>query len=341
MRQQRDWNIDYLRILACLMVIILHVSGQNFRIIPVTSFEWRIFNLFDVSVRSCVPIFFMISGSLFLSKKEISIKHILTKNVWKLIVIYFVWSTFYALVKYQGNDLIKGILASEFHLWYLPSLISIYLLCPVLWAIVNSNNEKILNYTCFLLIIGGLLHNFVYLEPLYNQNIVILLSKFSTISLGYCGYFLWGYYLTKNKEKYIHISRKVFVIIFVVTIFIATIINDRYALYIGSPTTLLYEYMDIPVFIEATCLFVIFMKNRTLHLSKNKELYIKRISKYTLFIYLIHPFVMEQLRIQFQITSLTFSGILWTPLLSVFIFFICLILAYFIDKIPFINKWIM
>ena len=96
----RDINIDLLRICSCFMVIFLHVSGQNWRLVNVHSMEWFVFNAYDSAVRSCVPLFFMISGYLFLSKGYmISINQLYKRNILKIIILYFVWSFLYAVFR--------------------------------------------------------------------------------------------------------------------------------------------------------------------------------------------------------------------------------------------------
>ena len=66
---QRDYNMDLLRILASLMVIVIHVSAYNFLDAPAKSIEWLSYDMYDSMVRSAVPIFLMISGAFFLNDK--------------------------------------------------------------------------------------------------------------------------------------------------------------------------------------------------------------------------------------------------------------------------------
>lgn len=69
------------------MVIILHVSASRWYSVDVYSTEWEVFNLYDSAVRSCVPIFFMLSGKLYLSKsKMISIKELVGNKILKLFI---------------------------------------------------------------------------------------------------------------------------------------------------------------------------------------------------------------------------------------------------------------
>lgn len=97
MKDKRVIYLEYLRVYAIIAVVIMHISAQNWYDFEGQSLEWNIFNFYDSIVRWGVPIFVMISGSLFLSKK-IEIKNIYKKNILKLIIIYCLWSTFYAFL---------------------------------------------------------------------------------------------------------------------------------------------------------------------------------------------------------------------------------------------------
>ena len=61
---------DFLRVFATLAVMVLHVGAQNWYGTNVSSFEWQTFNFFHSVTRFAVPIFVMISGALFLNKRE-------------------------------------------------------------------------------------------------------------------------------------------------------------------------------------------------------------------------------------------------------------------------------
>lgn len=86
---QRDYNMDLLRILASLMVIVIHVSAYNFLDTPTKSIEWLSYDMYDSIVRSAVPIFLMISGAFFLNDKiQNNLKKLYTKNIFKLVLVF-------------------------------------------------------------------------------------------------------------------------------------------------------------------------------------------------------------------------------------------------------------
>ena len=87
----RTVYFDYLRVAATFAVMILHISAQNWYTTDVNGIEWKIFNFFNSMVRWAVPVFVMISGSLFL-KKDVSIKKIYTKYILRMVISYITWN---------------------------------------------------------------------------------------------------------------------------------------------------------------------------------------------------------------------------------------------------------
>ena len=63
MRKDLSVGLDFTRIVACLMVVVLHVSATG---VAEFSHDWVYFNAYDSLVRACVPLFLMLSGALLL-----------------------------------------------------------------------------------------------------------------------------------------------------------------------------------------------------------------------------------------------------------------------------------
>ena len=66
---ERKTYCDYLRLIATFAAVVLHVAASNWYSTDVNGLEWQSFNFYDSVVRWGVPIFVMISGSLFLSRE--------------------------------------------------------------------------------------------------------------------------------------------------------------------------------------------------------------------------------------------------------------------------------
>ena len=67
--ENRIEYLDLLRIIAIFGVVVLHVAAQNWVKEFTNVFNWNVYNVYDSLVRWTVPVFVMISGTLFLSKE--------------------------------------------------------------------------------------------------------------------------------------------------------------------------------------------------------------------------------------------------------------------------------
>lgn len=159
--ENRTVYYDCLRVAATMAVILLHVAAMNWSNVDVNSREWFVFNFYDSIARWGVPVFVMISGALFLSKKTISIKTLFFKYVLRMLTAFVVWSFIYYLV--VPNEIVErfiglfrpgklekfiNISTSHYHLWFVPMIAGIYICLPIIRKI--SEDEKISNY--FLII---------------------------------------------------------------------------------------------------------------------------------------------------------------------------------------------
>lgn len=70
MDKKRTAYLDFVRILACIMVVGVHVSALCLETLDVTSTNFKVMNGFDCFSILGVPLFVMISGSLLLSEEH-------------------------------------------------------------------------------------------------------------------------------------------------------------------------------------------------------------------------------------------------------------------------------
>lgn len=346
MGREREYNLDLLRILASFMVVFLHVAAQNWDTIPPASAPWQIFNIYDILVRSAVPIFFMLSGKLFLSRNDVSLKKLFSKNILRFVFIYFLWSFLYSIDQIGIKTLLSSpdlnllfttFVSSKYHLWYLPALVSIYFIIPVFIAMKSYKNGKILDYTAILFIAFAIIKYSITLIPM-NQSFLELIRKFNFELDGFCGYFILGYVLDKHKEKLKKIPTFDLIIFFLVTAALTAWGSSVLSVKSGIATAMLYDYFFIATFIEAVIIFALFLRMSQFNFNKTAETIIRKLSSYTLFVYLFHPFVLQHLSIWFGLNSLSFNAVLSVPFLAVLIFILCIAVAIILDKIPFIRK---
>lgn len=346
--------IELLRIVSCLGVIMLHMGSQHFRDISVDSFSWMASNFFHGITRFAVACFVMISGSLYLNEnRNWTLKKVI-KSFLPIGVAFVFWQFFYAIfriVKSNPTALINMnfikkvcIMMSEsyFHLWYLPMLLGLVLVTPLLWKIVNGEKGK--QWSEFLLVLFFLFHiipntvnDFTFPYKEYIMNIINLVKP--NLITGYVGYFVLGYYLSKYE-----ISRKLEMSIYFFSVVFAACsiyLCQYYSLQNGKATQVFYENFTVAALFMSAGIFLLF-KNRIskIKFGEKSEKIIITLGSYTFGIYLVHPFIRDLLQI-IGIDSLSFNTFVSIPIIAVVVFFICSIIVYIVKKLPVINKWLM
>jgi surface polysaccharide O-acyltransferase-like enzyme len=91
-RPEHSFAFDLIRAVAIFLVVMVHVCDG--RLFHDFSDKWAIANLRASTARTGVPLFFILSGALMLTRSE-SLTHLLTQRVLREAMITFVWSLIY------------------------------------------------------------------------------------------------------------------------------------------------------------------------------------------------------------------------------------------------------
>ena len=134
MKKARNINIDLIKIIACIGVVLLHTTMPGFKETGRWNYSSYLYYLGTYSI----PLFFMVNGYLLLGKSKITYPYILHKIKWVLITV----SSWTVIIWFLKRDFtinpIKKILAFLiqkgyfFQFWFFGSLILIYLCLPIL-----------------------------------------------------------------------------------------------------------------------------------------------------------------------------------------------------------------
>ena len=356
MKKKRITWIELLRIVACIGVIGIHAASQHFRDIPLDSSAWRASNFYHGINRFAVSVFIMISGTLYLdSKRKWSLKKLWTKNIFQLVVLYLFWQIFYAVyrVGMSGKPAIgsaaffKKILtscsSSYFHLWYLPMLVGILTVTPLLWEIVNCENGKkweeyLILLFLFIRIVPYTINCFAFPQKEYVMKVINTLRP--GLIINYTGYFVLGHYLSHYK-----VFRKLEYLIYVLGVGLigaAILIGQYMSPKAGEAIQDYYGNFSMAVFFWGSAIFL-FFKN---HVSKiqwteKQEAVICRLGSYTLGIYLIHVLFRDILHRAGVDSLMIGNTVIAVPLVMVCIFVPSCIAVILIKKIPVLGKWIV
>lgn len=194
----REKYLDILNIFACFAVIMMHISG----IIPSFSptFTWYYCLCVEVLFYFAVPVFLMISGANLLDyHKRYSTTTFFKKRFCRVAIPYLVWSFlyFWLVCKTQKTSIfdldfttvISNIIYCKSNpaLYFLPLIMSLYLLMPVFTNFTNQSDRWFLwNLVKVYFIVGGIILPITQITPihyikfdiLYNGILYILILKY-------------------------------------------------------------------------------------------------------------------------------------------------------------------
>ncbi|MCR5625283.1 MAG: acyltransferase family protein [Lachnospiraceae bacterium] len=345
---QRILYLDLLRIISIMAVLMIHLEDSMIYSLPLGSLEWDISALVFSACRWAVPIFFMISGALFLRKdSEHSLKEIYSHNIFHLITAFIFWSLIYTLVEtpeslyFFAQKWIRG----PFHFWFIFSMISIYILIPILRSIANS---KALDY---YLLLGGI---FTIFLPTCLENIGILLSDFYQNPvfnslytdyhklemypvLGYSFYFILGYKLSVTEfRKSTSFAIK---ILLPIGLILTWLFSKYTSLQNGQVDERFFDYFTFNVFLQSIGIFESFRAMPLKKVSSECRKIIATISHSTFGVFLIHILIKEFIRIRlpFDGIPMFFKPFIYWPI----VYFISLIISILLNKVTILRKTIV
>lgn len=189
---------DVVRTAGVFAVIILHIAAVpviQFGKIPWSLWWWG--NGFDSLARPCIPVFLMLSGALLLPRQDVKLGVFFRRRIIKVAVPFLAWSAIYAIWNwwFWGRPMTAGaflhhLLAGnldpvEVHLWFLPLILSLYLLVPVFQPFVAGAAWRTQLYFAVLWLIATLI------LPALQDHLGDLGYPLDSVT-GYVGYFVLG-----------------------------------------------------------------------------------------------------------------------------------------------------
>lgn len=194
MTSNRNIFYDVLRVLACLMVIVIHAPRPDSGLSALTCTSVSLF------CAPCMGLFFMISGALLLPVSD-SYFAFLRRRLNKILFPTIVFSLFYIAVStiskgFDALQLVRTILSIPFSpqgngvLWFMYTLVGLYMIAPIISPFLMQASKRELQ---FILALWGI----TLCWPLLAMGVSIETSCTGVLFYfsGYLGYFVLGFYL--------------------------------------------------------------------------------------------------------------------------------------------------
>ena len=328
------------RITACIMVITHHAIAAGWDILP-SSYEWSVLNDFAAIAHCGVPIFFMISGTLFLSRPKLNIQTLYKRNILRLLEVYVIWSLFYTIVErglglFSRNmyEIVNSIINGPFHLWYIPALIMTYLVFPLVYCAIHNGK---LNVKYLVILFLALFVVKKWLMDLNGSPDILekMLDKADVSYFRYAGFAILGYWL--STLKYPKHTSQFALCLFALLVAITSWINWIDSMMAGKPKSDVYGHFSILMVCIDCAVFIFFQTTKQFWSKFHKT--IETLAETTLGIYLIHPMVLGRLS-KMGLNVRSFNPLLSVPVVVMITAIICFICVSIMKKIPIIRKMV-
>ena len=343
-QNKRIISFDVMRVIAAFAVVFQHIGGQSWPVI-FPSAEWELRNFYVSFAQWSVPVFFMISGALFLSPdKPLNIKRLFGKNLIRIVYSFLFWSIIYVAF-IEGVSSLKifvlSVLKGPAHFWFLKVMIGIYLFVPVLKSIV-ANRQAFRYLVIFCVVTVFVISQFFEHVGMFNEQWMILMKDyydgFGVASLGFIGYFVLGYYLystTFGKRV------KYFIYLLGVVGLVCSAMGTHYCShYMGYTYGIFYDDTHPFVLMVAVAVFV-YIKDNCKDYSPLARRVIINLSNCSLGIYLVHPLVMTFFNDYLSFNSSTLNPIYFIPVFAIIVFLVSYIVVKVVSSIPILRKTVM
>lgn len=328
---------------------MIHVS-KEYVTMEVGSPAFWIANLFDSVSRAAVPLFVMISGALMLDENYTFTREKWINRIIKMLSFFIFWSIVYALIfeaalpviRHKNiiiSDIVWDVLKGHYHLWFIPMIIALYLIVPLLRLWVKRQNRRYVEYFLILALV------FSFVIPHFMETLIAFNSEFYRLrdvvgnaymyyTVGFTAYFILGWYLHNFELPY----KKTVYILGLVGVFVS--FSGTYLLCALSDTKkfLFYENFAVNVLLYSVAIFVAIKARWENRLPVSAALIkiVDSICKHSQGIYAVHVGFL------FLLLKLT-EGIhaaIAVPLIFILCALLSCLLSSIISKIPFLKRFV-
>jgi len=359
---QRSIYLDVLKVIAITLVCGYHFSwvgplpySSHMTILDIARrFIWGIGSI-------CMPLFFMVNGALLLNQDFHFKKHM--KKIGRIWGQHIIWRALTILSLAYFTEQVSTIYLTDFinacifqndmphidlhHFWFIPTLISVYLLFPFIKKVydgfeIKENRYLLFSLLSFLCLFSILLDDFVIIKTNipYIKNIIPYslqnFNPFGTLSGALLVYFILGGLIHKYREKIHKISYIPLFLLFTAGLLLAYL--EWWMISSSNQSAwdnIFGGYTKTPALLMSVSIYMIVYK--LCHLKQNCRFFdfVKHLSQNTMNIFYLHWILGYTLLGYMKIGP---DGIIMNLIKALVMIIVCTFIAEIGKKIPLIRR---
>lgn len=331
-------NIKLLTLIASFLVILLHTAE-----IPYGSFHngWSVAVMYDTLGRISFPLFLLIAGYISLNKNE-SLLSTLKTRVLDLLIPLVAWTIIYFVYDRTVNDSPKPFSLLDLlstpaysHLWFIYTLILLYLVTPLLNTFIQHGSQQRINY---ILAVWFALASVYMLFDNFKESVLEnhLLQNPSNIDMVV---YLSGFYIIGGVVRRYKIAPKVTIasVIFVLSAVLTAVMEYSLSRSIGRPDGIFLFYSAPTVVTLALACFFMLL-NAPLQFTRRVNLAIRGQAKLSVGIFFVHMLVLESV---LRLVAVEFNGYysaFTIPAVALAVFILSSLIIALVMRVPWLRK---
>ena len=289
-KTERNPNIELLRIVSMLMILVLHYLNQGGALWNVTKGSINYYLIWIVEAICYVSVnCYMLIRGYFLWKTEFKLNKLI--SFWLTGAVYSVVLFVLCIALNISEFSVKGLITAIFHVssranWYVTIYFALYCLLPLLnYAIQAMSKKEMKMVTIAVLILFSIIPTVLFFWDAFGVSDGYSLLWYIVMYL--VGAMLNRFYSERLKSLKTSVLVGGMIVILVLPIFKFAIKALSYVFPVISEfTDILYRYNSIPVVIASVTMFCLFAR---IQISGEKiTRLINRIAKTTLGVFIIH-----------------------------------------------------
>ena len=319
---KRDSNIELLRVLSMLLVLVVHASFKSLGVPNALEIQQDPISAFlrftseSVSI-VCVNVFVLISGWFGIVPKLNRFCEFLFQIIFYWILIYVLMVSFGKTQRICGSDVFEILKYDSY--WFVRAYLLLYIISPVLNSFVNNSQKNSIELFLFLFYTAQTIFGFIIDNRWFDNG-------YSPLS--FMGLYILARYLRTYPCSFFNKKWNVIQLYFF-TMIILTFIAFLCSLHSFPYTMRLYNYSSPLVIILSVCFFYFFVDFRF----SNKFVNSIAVSCFSVYLLHTHPLLFDQYYLSLvrnlYIAEPRFCFLLYTLILMLLFFAISIL----IDKI--------
>ncbi|MBP2154409.1 acyltransferase [Erwinia rhapontici] len=333
-------NIKLLTIIATYLVVLLHTAA-----VPFSTFHsaWSVAVMYDVLGRISFPLFLLIAGYISLNKNE-SLLSTLKTRVLNLLLPLIAWTGIYFIYDRLINDsttlfsLLDLLSTPAYeHLWFIYTLILLFLVTPLLNTFIQNGSQKRINYIIAvwfaLASVYMLFDNFK--ETVLENQLAPTPSNIDMVV------YLSGFYIIGGVVRRYKLAPKVTIaaIIFILSAVLTAVMGYSLSKSIGQPNEIFLFY-SAPTIVTLALACFFMLLHAPLQFSRRVNLIIRNLARLSVGVYFVHMLVLETLMRLYPISFDNYSSVLTIPAIALVSYLLSVLLISLIDRVPGLKRLI-